>query len=560
MTDPLSHLVEIEFQRVQTFLFAVPRLADIVGANAMLGETLRYELPRLAKSMGCQLSPSLITDVFTVVTDDPLNKVPAVKDKTIADNPCVQWSEGILARDGGHFRALFENETNAKNFVKAARFLLWENLPGLRFTIETLPVSDLDKNHNDNQKTSVSNAVTLFNLPFLQVCQDAGNGVAVEYLTEKERSIGLPAQQAKAKWRDFKNDETHDIAAVMMRASKLANQKETFDDFCEKDYLAVIHADGNGLGKMKKAIDDECKNSKPEITGLDKEARIEAFFHQMRSRLRIALADAIKKLYQDPIAKDYVKQGEDKQPQLEGLQILMLGGDDLLIACRAPLALPLVKYLAEALEKNQADAEHRLTLGIGVAIAKPAFPFHRLHELAEELASSAKRLARVDNPVSVVDWAVCSEAWHGDVADTRRKSLFGQYQVDGKTETLALSRKPYRVLKQNDDDKNNLEFLLEQAKDLNKNNDHARSQLRELKRLMGKGKRQADFAYQDLQISSPTTWESLEKIFGDSLWQKLKEEEKDKHNYVSQFADLVEIMEIKHLHVEYSPKPEKGAR
>ncbi len=33
----VAHLVKIEFQRVQTFLFAVPRLADIVGANALLG-------------------------------------------------------------------------------------------------------------------------------------------------------------------------------------------------------------------------------------------------------------------------------------------------------------------------------------------------------------------------------------------------------------------------------------------------------------------------------------------------------------------------------------------
>ena len=35
------HIVRIEFQRVQSFLFAVPRLSEMVGANVLMGETLR---------------------------------------------------------------------------------------------------------------------------------------------------------------------------------------------------------------------------------------------------------------------------------------------------------------------------------------------------------------------------------------------------------------------------------------------------------------------------------------------------------------------------------------
>src|SRR5437868_254074 len=44
--------VHIELQRVQTWLFAVPRLRAMVGANALLGETLRVELPKLARETG----------------------------------------------------------------------------------------------------------------------------------------------------------------------------------------------------------------------------------------------------------------------------------------------------------------------------------------------------------------------------------------------------------------------------------------------------------------------------------------------------------------------------
>ena len=44
--------VHIVFSRAQTWLFAVPRLRAMVGANALLGKTLRVELPKLARATG----------------------------------------------------------------------------------------------------------------------------------------------------------------------------------------------------------------------------------------------------------------------------------------------------------------------------------------------------------------------------------------------------------------------------------------------------------------------------------------------------------------------------
>ena len=39
--QPAGWLVEIEVKRIQTYLFAVPRLPVMIGANALMGETLR---------------------------------------------------------------------------------------------------------------------------------------------------------------------------------------------------------------------------------------------------------------------------------------------------------------------------------------------------------------------------------------------------------------------------------------------------------------------------------------------------------------------------------------
>ena len=44
--------VTITFKRIQTFLFAVPRLRAMLGANVLLGEVLRNELSEIALACG----------------------------------------------------------------------------------------------------------------------------------------------------------------------------------------------------------------------------------------------------------------------------------------------------------------------------------------------------------------------------------------------------------------------------------------------------------------------------------------------------------------------------
>ncbi len=234
----------------------------------------------------------------------------------------------------------------------------------------------------------------------------------------------------------------------------------------------------------------------------------------------------------------------------------MLGGDDLLLACRAPDALRFVVAYAKALEKSKTlpsiekDSPVRdLTVGIGVAIAKPGFPFHRLHQIAEQLAGSAKRLIRGEQAAhaSVVDWTVCTEAWLDDLADARSANVV-RYRCGVASETLALSSKPYRVLKSAKEPTAwTLERLLEAAEDLAA---MPRSQRRALVNKLGMGRRHADLCMQMLKRSSPPSWKALNKAGlvnaqgGSALWTDY-----DGGCYATVYADIVEITEIPHLHL-----------
>ena len=126
---------------------------------------------------------------------------------------------------------------------------------------------------------------------------------------------------------------------------------------------------------------------------------------------------------------------------------LMLGGDDLLLVSRAAIALPFIVTLCEELDSLQKNSTgFKLTLGVGVVFAKHTIPIHRLHEVAEQLANSAKRrfrgLTDGDAKRSVVDWAVFSTAGVDDPEEVRRRD----WLRGGGNELRVLSQRPVDVL------------------------------------------------------------------------------------------------------------------
>ena len=150
MTDT-AWLVRIELKRVQTYLFDVPRLPVMVGANALMGETLRgvwngekfldkvsvsasesldvRSLPWLAQEPECKAElPSGAECAVTSLVpteDDPLR----TPDGTYQDDvQQVAENTGVLTRDGGHFEAVFAGgaagKQRAEGFIRRARELL----------------------------------------------------------------------------------------------------------------------------------------------------------------------------------------------------------------------------------------------------------------------------------------------------------------------------------------------------------------------------------------------------------------------------------------------------
>lgn len=133
-----------------------------------------------------------------------------------------------------------------------------------------------------------------------------------------------------------------------------------------KDYLALIYADGNNMGqKMSslRALDD-----------------IQKLAQSIDDAVYDALAEAIRQ-----------KLPVNEETRLFPFDILMIGGDDVMIATSASVALDVACTLASTFYERTKDNNQDCSLSVGVVLAPVKYPFGPLHDLAESTLRFAKK-------------------------------------------------------------------------------------------------------------------------------------------------------------------------
>lgn len=140
----------------------------------------------------------------------------------------------------------------------------------------------------------------------------------------------------------------------------------------ENDWIAIIHADGNGLGQILSKFSGSQKD-----------------FHDFSEMLNEATCQAARKAFQ----KVYPKQNKKEIP----FRPVVLGGDDMTMICKASLAIEYTKiYLQEFEEatKEKLGEENGLTACAGIAFIKSSYPFHYGYDLAETICGQAKKVSK----------------------------------------------------------------------------------------------------------------------------------------------------------------------
>ncbi len=208
---------------------------------------------------------------------------------------------------------------------------------------------------------------------------------------KRSQSTGLPAVAL------VDDNELIDLSTQMKRKI-IKSQKDSAPDLCEKnfgddvnpeylttdldkitlnnDWIAIIHIDGNGLGKVVQEIGGN-KN----------------IFSDFSKKLDAAAKAAALAAYNNV-------KGKFANEKLIPMRPVVLSGDDHTLVCRGDLAIDYVEAFLSAFEKQTQDElkgitkTKYLTACAGIAFVKSSFPFYYGYSLSEALCKAAKEDAK----------------------------------------------------------------------------------------------------------------------------------------------------------------------
>lgn len=164
----------------------------------------------------------------------------------------------------------------------------------------------------------------------------------------------------------------------------------------EDNFIAVVHIDGNAMGKRVERIYQK--------VGSDWETcckTLRAFSEGIQSDFETAFQMMVKILLQKvPLADN----------QSLPIRLLILAGDDVCFVTAGKIGLEAARVFLEQLSgmQNAEDGGYYAACA-GVAMVHIKYPFHRAYQLSEQLCSSAKVFGSgldADGAVSAIDWHI----------------------------------------------------------------------------------------------------------------------------------------------------------
>jgi hypothetical protein len=433
-------LVAVETASIQSYIFGSNRLKENVGASYLVAAA---------------------TGEWAIAAIQHVTKQEQITQS-------IESSEGIAAEmiysGGGNIVALFRKPDQAQAFVRTLSRHVQINAPGLPITFATRPF---------DWKTSLSAAVgdLLDEIRTQRSYQPPLRGVAGQSVSIMGASTSMPAVAIERETRDKDDDrpnpwqpyatetvikreaserankllrETLDIGATDYRfALELDDLGRTKDD---TSYVAVVHADGNGLGLLIQGL----KRDYPAEKNRDYVDYMRWFSNGIKQVAQAAqremVAQVLASIETDNNGGRHIfgvgSKTESIELQRRGQQYifpirpLVSGGDDVTFVCDGRIGLDLAVTFLRAFEHyTEQYLNRRLSACAGVAIVKTHYPFARAYALADDLAGEAKQarydlgLENVDDAPSAIDWHITAGGLYGSLEDMRKR----EYQVeDGK--------------------------------------------------------------------------------------------------------------------------------
>ena len=337
---------------------------------------------------------------------------------------------------GGNAVLLFASHERAVEFTKRYTRHLLENAFGLRVVVQH---TDFDWSESlskvyaraiqklAEKKSAQPMALPMLGMSVTAACQYTGLP-AVDNERDpsgNERRVSADIQ-AKLVVQDDARKKLKDIFRQELGAYDFTYDFNVMGESGEA-FLAIVHADGNGMGKRKEKICERFANVQDNRKFI---RALHGFSEQVQVAGHSALCATLKRAIEWDKEKKILFDENNKRVRFVPL---VFGGDDVTFVCDGRVGLSLAAIYLQEFNKSQVDGKP-LYACAGVAVVKNRYPFARAYDMAEQLCKNAKRAVkqwkiREDEDALALDWHFAVSGAVLDVNEIRKR----EYTVpDGK--------------------------------------------------------------------------------------------------------------------------------
>jgi hypothetical protein len=455
---------------IQPYIFGSNRLRENIGASYLVSQANDSWAREALEKLKNQIKQE-------VYAFNPEQHQPEAKPHIEHDELAAE----LVYAGGGNTVLLFSDKQYAVQFTQILSKIILEEAPGINLVAvhkefdwdnQSLyeVIQDLMKNDLDTKKRSRVPSAPLLGLGVTATC----------------RSTQLVAVGMSEK---FEDDEPYLISREIQKkldAVRLANRQlrkrllntgsEVYEfplrtDYMgrsagDSSYVAVIHADGNGMGKrFQKFGKDKCNR--------DYIIAMRKLSHSVDQAGMTALKNVVdilvKSIEIDKNGKRKVKGQFEIKDNYLPFRPLVYGGDDVTFVCDGRLGLELATIYLEELEKQPIADGKPIKACAGICVVKTHYPFARAYQLSEDLCRQSKgfvkeeRKKSVKEDFSALDWHLAASGLIGSISKIRQR----EYQVQAGS----LSMRPISLKKERDSDWRTWEAFTKVVRHLNEDED-----------------------------------------------------------------------------------------
>lgn len=381
-----------DLRGIQNFIFRTNKVKEIIGASRIVATLLEDAFEAFVKPRE-ETGEKHNRQWYTIDKESNEKKPQKFEFENSADSPVSE----ILYCGGGNLLVAWRTEALA---LKAGRFMSRYVLDRAYSLSLSWAMTYKTENYNndyvalceklDRVKSLGYRATPLTGVPFS--VQETGTGLPV---VVRDKDGGRISKETALK-RETEQSDKDQLEGEFKFCQKINEMTEGM----RKNYVAVVHIDGNSMGSSIRKRLESCGDD----------------YQKAVSEMRKLSLD-ISTTFENALHTAISNQGEGKDKSKLMLRPIICAGDDITFIARADIALTMVKDFITEIKKNGFSA------CAGITYVRAHFPFYRAYEYAEQLCASAKKKAREiakDEPMgNFVDFHIIGSGVIGEISAIR---------------------------------------------------------------------------------------------------------------------------------------------